>query len=83
MLATVLLLTVLGALSTELFFVVSLIGLLVVIELTAPRAVTPTWRARLKWIVLLGLFGFGIIVTNRILAILPFGPSNLFEVFMP
>jgi len=79
MLATILLLSLLGALSTELFFVVSLIGFLVVIELTAPRAVTPTWRARLKWIVLLGLVGFGIVVVNRILAILPFGPSSLFE----
>jgi hypothetical protein len=79
MLATILLLAALGAVSAELFFVVSLIGFLVVIELTAPRSVVPTWRSRLKWLVAFGLFGFGIVVVNRILAILPFGPSSLFD----
>jgi len=73
MLATVLSLALLEALSLELFFVVSLIGFLVVVELTAPFAVTPRWRARLKWLILLGLLGFGYIVVKRILEILPPG----------
>jgi hypothetical protein len=73
MLAAIVLLSLLGALSLELFFVISLIGFLVVVELTAPFAVTPRWRARLKWIVLLGLVGFGYIVIRRILEILPPG----------
>ncbi len=73
MLAAVLVLALLQALSLELFFVVSLIGFLVVVELTAPFAVTPRWRARLKWLVLLGLLGFGYIVIRRILEILPPG----------
>jgi hypothetical protein len=73
MLAAIVLLSLLGALSLELFFVISLIGFLVVVELTAPFAVTPRWRARLKWIVLLGLVGFGYIVIGRILEILPPG----------
>lgn len=73
MLTTVLVLSLLQALSLELFFVVSLIGFLVVVELTAPFAVTPRWRARLKWIILLGLLGFGYIVIRRILEILPPG----------
>lgn len=72
-LATIVALTVLGALSLELFFVVSLIGFLVVIELTAPFAITPPWRRRLRWLVLLGLLVFGYIVVRRILAILPEG----------
>ncbi|MBO4247115.1 hypothetical protein IL252_04690 [Halomicrobium sp. IBSBa] len=71
--ATVLALALLGSLSLELFFVVSLIGFLVVIELTAPFSVTPRWRARLKWLVLLGLLAFGYVVVRRILAILPPG----------
>lgn len=71
MLATVLALALLSSLSLELFFVVSLIGFLVVTELTAPFAVTPRWRARLKWFVLLGLIGFAYVVVRRILAILP------------
>jgi hypothetical protein len=73
MLATILCLSLLGSLSLELFFVVSLIGFLVVVELTAPFNVTPRWRARLKWIILLGLAVFAYIVVRRILEILPPG----------
>lgn len=73
MLAVLLVLAVLGALSYDLFFVLSLIGFLVVIELTAPFNVTPRWRSRLKWLVVLGLLGFAYIVIRRILAILPPG----------
>ena len=69
--ATVVGLSLLGALSYELFFVVSLIGFLVVVELTAPFNVTPRWRSRLKWVVGVGLVVFGVIVVRRILAILP------------
>lgn len=71
--ATVVALALLGSLSLELFFVVSLIGFLVVIELTAPFTVTPQWRARLMWLVLLGLIAFAYVVVKRILAILPPG----------
>jgi len=73
MLATVVALALLGSLSLDLFFVVSLIGFLVMVELTAPFNVTPRWRSRLKWIILLGLVGFGYIVIQRILEILPLG----------
>jgi hypothetical protein len=73
MLATILLLAVLGALSLEIFFVLSLIGLLIVIELTAPFAITPRWRARLRWVILAGLIGFAAIVVRRIIAIVPAG----------
>lgn len=73
MVATVIALSLLGALSLELFFVLSLIGFLVVIELSAPFTVTPRWRRRLKWLVALGLLGFAFIVIKRILAILPPG----------
>ncbi|WP_415380182.1 hypothetical protein [Halosimplex sp. TS25] len=71
MLATALLLVLLNALTLELFFVVSLIGFLVTIELATPVAVTPRWRRRLRWIVALGLLVFGYIVIRRILTILP------------
>ncbi|HET7324183.1 MAG TPA: hypothetical protein VFJ06_07620 [Halococcus sp.] len=73
MLATIICLELLGSLSLELFFVVSLIGFLVVVELTAPFSVTPRWRKRLRWIILLGLLGFGYVVVQRILDILPTG----------
>ena len=71
MLAAVLALSLLGSFSGELFFVVSLIGLLIVTELTAPFAVTPDWRRRLRWLILLGLVGFAVVVVRRILEILP------------
>lgn len=73
MLATLVCLSLLGTLSLELFFVVSLIGFLVVVELTAPFAVTPRWRTRLRWVILLGLLGFGYVVVRRVLTILPDG----------
>lgn len=73
MLATVVCLTLLGSLTLELFFVVSLVGFLVAMELTAPFAVTPRWRRRLKWFVFLGLLVFAYVVVRRILAILPPG----------
>ncbi|MFB6104738.1 MAG: hypothetical protein ABEJ57_06625 [Halobacteriaceae archaeon] len=66
-------LVLLDALTYELFFVVSLIGFLVVTELTAPFRVTPTWRRRLRWLIALGLIVFAYIVVKRILAILPPG----------
>jgi hypothetical protein len=71
MVAAVLGLVLLGSVSYELFFVLSLIGFLVVTELTAPFNITPTWRARLKWLILAGLLVFLYIVVRRILAILP------------
>lgn len=70
---TILLLSLLGSMELELFFVVSLIGVLVVVELTAPFNVTPRWRRRLIPLIVVGLLGFGIIVVRRILAILPEG----------
>lgn len=73
MLAALVVLALLGSLSLELFFVASLIGLLVVTELTASFSVTPAWRARLKWLILLGLVGFTYIVTRRVLEALPAG----------
>lgn len=54
MLAALLVLVLLDAFSYELFFVLSLIGLLIVTELTAPFVVTPAWRKRLKWPIALG-----------------------------
>jgi hypothetical protein len=46
-LSTILVLTLLDALTLELFFVVSLIGFLVTVELVAPQTVSPRWRRRL------------------------------------
>ncbi|GAB3021791.1 hypothetical protein [Natronobiforma cellulositropha] len=71
MVGTVLVLSALGSYSHELFFVLSLVGLLIVTELTAPFNVRPAWRARLPWLIALGLLGFAYVVTRRIVALLP------------
>ena len=71
LLVTALILVVLDSLSYELFFVLSLIGLLIVTELTAPMNLTPQWRRRLHWLIGIGLLVFGYIVIRRILEILP------------
>ena len=73
MLGVVLVLTAIGSLSLELFFVLSLVGFLIVVELTAPLSVTPSWRRRLWWVILVGLLGFGYLIVRRILALLPWG----------
>ena len=66
-------LVLLGTLTFELFFVLSFIGLLIVVELTATYTVRPRWRVRLWWMVLLGFVGFSYLITRRILSILPTG----------
>lgn len=71
MLGTALVLTVLDSLSFELFFLCSLIGLLVLVELTAPVNVAPRWRRRLPWLVAFGMVGFALYVIRRLLEILP------------
>jgi len=73
MLSTILILTALDSLELELFFVLSLIGLLVVVELTAPFNITPRWRRRLLPVIIAGLAGFSYIVIRRIIEILPEG----------
>ena len=70
MLGSILVLAALDAVSYELVFVLTLIGFLVVTELTAPVVVTPAWRRRLFWPILLGLAIFGLIVLRRIYEIL-------------
>lgn len=71
MVGTVLVLALFGSVSYELFFVGSVLGLLVVTELTVPVNVTPTWRTRLKWLTLFGLLGFLALIARRILSMLP------------
>lgn len=73
MIGAILVLVTLGTVSYELVFILSLLGLLIVTELTAPVNVTPAWRARIRWFILVGLIGFGVIVVRRILEILPPG----------
>ena len=71
MLTALLGLTLLDALTLEVFFVTSLIGLLVVTELMTPVNMRPVWHRRLRWVIVGGLAVFGYIVLRRILELLP------------
>lgn len=73
MLAVLVSLTLLGALSLSLFLGASLVGLLVAVELTSPVNVDPAWRSRLRWLVLLALVGYGVLVFRHALDALPSG----------
>lgn len=71
MAATILGLALVGSFSYELFFLLSVLGLLVVTGLTLPATVTPRWRVRLQWLVRVALVGVAVVVVRRILEILP------------
>ena len=64
-------LTLLDALTLEVFFVTSLIGVLVVTELMTPFNMRPAWHRRLRWVIVVGLGVFGYIVLRRIFELLP------------
>jgi len=57
-------------LDIEIFFVLNLIGFLVLVELTSPFNFKPEWKQRLKWIVLIGAIGFSLIVAKKVMKIL-------------
>ncbi|MFP8956794.1 hypothetical protein ACLI4Y_08700 [Natrialbaceae archaeon A-CW3] len=71
MVATILALAVVGTLSYRLFFLLSILGFVIVFEVTKPITVTPEWRKRLWWIFLVGLVGFVYVAGRRLLEILP------------
>jgi hypothetical protein len=71
MLGVVFVLATLESVSYELVFVTSLVGVLVITELTEPVAISPTWRRRVRYVIAVGLVGFAYVVIRRILEILP------------
>jgi hypothetical protein len=73
MLAALLALALLDALTLELFFVVAYAGFLLVSEVTTPPSRTRQWRTRLRWLGLAGLAGFGYVVWLELAPHLPGG----------
>jgi len=69
MLGTILCLAVIDTLTLELFAVVSIIGFVLLVVATAPVNVTPRWRSRLKWPVLLGILLFVYLVIREVLSV--------------
>jgi hypothetical protein len=73
MLGAILFLTVLDLFSLQFFFMLSLIGFLVIVELTDPITLTPRWRRRLRILAILLILAFFGIAVRRILSSLPEG----------
>jgi hypothetical protein len=63
-------LTVFNSLSLEYFFVLCLIGFLVIVELSGPFASRPRWRSRVNLIILIGAAVFCLIVVGKVFDIL-------------
>lgn len=73
MLVTVILLALLSVLTLEHFVIGSVVGLLVVTELTSSPTVTSAWRRRVKWLVRVGLLLVVYLVVRLVLRDLPAG----------
>ena len=58
------------ALDLEVFFVLALIGLLVVVELIDTTTVQPRYLRRIKYVIAAGVLLFGYIVVNKIMGII-------------
>ncbi|BAI60948.1 conserved hypothetical protein [Methanocella paludicola SANAE] len=64
------LLALFDSISYEYFFVLCLIGFLVIVELSGPFTVRPAWRSRVNIVIILGVIVFSFIVVEKVLAIL-------------
>ena len=70
MLASVLGLSLIESFSLGLFVLVSLVGFLFLTVATAPVNVTPQWRSRLKWPIVLGFAIFAYLLARQVASIL-------------
>jgi len=64
------LLVLLSSLSPEYFFVLSLIGFLIIVELSGPFTVKPRWRSRVNVAIAFGVVVFALIVLGKVADIL-------------
>jgi hypothetical protein len=70
MLAVLTVLALLDSLSLEYFFVLGLIGFLIIVELSGPFTVKPAWRSRVNIVIAFGVLVFAFIVMTKVLNIL-------------
>ena len=58
--------------NVEIFFVLSLIGFLIIVELIAPKYIQPASRSYIKYLLAVAIVIFGLIVAQKVLEILGF-----------
>ena len=56
----------------EIFFVLALIGLLIIVELISPKYIQPRYMRSIKYLLAAAIVVFGLIVVQKILEILGF-----------
>ena len=61
----------LGSLTLELFFIISFITFIAVVEMTAPDIVSVPWRRKLNWVIIVGLMISSLLLGHRIMTVLP------------
>ena len=64
------LLAMFNSISYEYFFVLCLIGFLIIVELSGPFTVRPAWRSRVNIVIAIGVIIFSLIVIKKVLDIL-------------
>ncbi len=70
MFAVLALLILFQSLSPEYFFVLCLIGFLIIVELSGPFTVRPKWRRRVNIVIIVGVLIFALVVAGKVLDIL-------------
>ena len=63
-------LLVLNLLSLELYFMLCLIGFLVIAQMSGPFVSRPLWRSRVNLVIVAGIVAFGLIVAGKVLGML-------------
>jgi hypothetical protein len=56
--------------SFEIFFVLSFIGFLIIVELIAPKYIQPGYMRYIRYVLVAGIVIFGVIVVQKVLEIL-------------
>lgn len=68
-----LVLIALNVLEADLFYVISFLGFLVLVEITTPIGEPPAWRTRLRWFIVLGFLVFSYIILRQTITVLRAG----------
>jgi hypothetical protein len=63
-------LLIFNVLSLEFYFMLCLIGFLVIVQMSGPFISRPKWRSRVNWVIVASIFLFLVIVIGKVLDIL-------------
>jgi hypothetical protein len=74
-LTVLVLLSVLNSLDYVYFFILCLIGFLIIVEVTGPFTTRPRWKSRVNVLIVIGLIAFSAIVITKVMEII--GPKYL------